>query len=162
MIGHATVHLKFDQNGQKVGYIESLIIEKDRRKQGLGRFLMAELERILVQDQFKVLTLITTDQVGFYESIGFKLKKKVKSLLFGCRKNANQLAKQPDKTPVIEPSNDRPADNAVSPPTQSPLIQALPIQAPPPPPLPPANQSDFFFEYHMEKQIDLNFTATDS
>ena len=162
VIGHVTVSLERDQNGQKVAYVESLIIRQDYRKQGLGRFLMAELERILIRDQFKALTLKTIDQVGFYESIGFKLKSKVRSLLIGCRKNVKQ-DNQPNGTPNIEPIDDRPASGHRKSSNDSPSNEqkaAIPMPPPPPPP-PPTNQPNHYFEYHLEKRIDLKFTATD-
>lgn len=147
---------------QKTAYIESLIIRKDCRKQGLGRFLMAELERILLRDQFKLLTLKTIDQVGFYESIGFEMKSKSRSLLI--RKNAKQPY-QPDRTLDIGSVGDRSADDHGKSSGESSVGSPSGQQKtaiPPPPPLPQANQANDAFEYHLEKRIDLNFTAIDN
>lgn len=165
VIGHATVDLvqQIAPNGQKTAYIESLIIHKDYRKQGLGRYLMAELEKILLRDRFGLLTLKTIDQVGFYESIGFELKGKSRALLIGGRKNIKQID-QPDRTPDIGSVGDRSADDPGKSSVDS--VDSLSDQQkagipPPPPPLPQAKQTNDLFEYHLEKRIGLNFTAID-
>ena len=80
-MGHVSVSLQINRLQQRIAYIESVIIRKKHRRKGLGRFMMNELERILADDEFRVLTLRTSDQVPFYESCGFNLKSKMKALV---------------------------------------------------------------------------------
>lgn len=105
--------------------------------------MMLELEKLLVQEQFKLMTLKTIDQVKFYESIGFVLKSKTKSLIIGQRRqiqnevqlNNNQMSDKANQK--FKKSNDTDKkSNSFD-----------------PPPLPPLPQTNHLYEYHMEKSI---------
>lgn len=55
-----------------VVFIESVIVRRDLRGLGLGRRIMEESERIVKQAGLNRITLTTTDQVEFYERLGYR------------------------------------------------------------------------------------------
>ncbi|CAO4369022.1 unnamed protein product [Caenorhabditis nigoni] len=70
LIGHARI-CKLP-NRPSALWIESVMIKKDRRGQGLGKFLMFEVENFMRKHRFDEAFLSTEDQCGFYESIGYQ------------------------------------------------------------------------------------------
>lgn len=74
-------------------FIESVIVDRQYRGQGLGRMIMTEVENHC----FKVLRcktayLCTIDKEGFYERLGYTLCKAIN--LFGIRKSCNNSTKK--------------------------------------------------------------------
>ncbi|CAO4369001.1 unnamed protein product [Caenorhabditis nigoni] len=70
LIGHARI-CKLP-NRPTALWIESVMIKKNRRGQGLGKFLMFEVENFMRKHRFDEAFLSTEDQCGFYESIGYQ------------------------------------------------------------------------------------------
>ncbi|KAJ6223187.1 hypothetical protein RDWZM_001732 [Blomia tropicalis] len=54
-------------------FLESLIIDRNHRSKGLGRFIMNEVEQLVRSSgAFKRITLTTIDQEGFYLRMGYR------------------------------------------------------------------------------------------
>lgn len=70
LIGHARITRL--PNRPTSLWIESVMIKKDRRGQGLGKFLMSEVESFMSLNGFDEAFLSTEDQCGFYESLGYR------------------------------------------------------------------------------------------
>lgn len=89
--------------------------------------MMNELEKKLVEDEFKLMTLTTSEQRSFYESLGFKFQGQIRSSpISRNRKNSNNL--QSNQVQKSDNSNEK---------SESPLDNTdLTNQIPPPPPLP--------------------------
>ncbi|EGT51012.1 hypothetical protein CAEBREN_30606 [Caenorhabditis brenneri] len=70
IIGHASAYLV--PNRPTSLWFEGVLIAKDRRVRGLGKFLMSEMEKWMIENGFDEGFLSTEDQCKFYESIGYK------------------------------------------------------------------------------------------
>ncbi|UXI20179.1 transcription factor COE1 [Sarcoptes scabiei] len=53
-------------------FIESLIVAKEHRSKGLGRFIMDQIEMIACSNQFEKIHLTTTDKEEFYRRLGYE------------------------------------------------------------------------------------------
>ncbi|CAL2036007.1 unnamed protein product [Caenorhabditis brenneri] len=53
-------------------WFDSVLIGKDRRRRGLGRYLMMKVEKWMIGNGYEEGFLATDDQCRFYESIGYK------------------------------------------------------------------------------------------
>lgn len=69
------VKLSSDKPISPILFVESLVVEKNNRHKGLGRFIMNQVENIAKERQFKKIHLTTTDQEQFYCKIGYKIDK---------------------------------------------------------------------------------------
>lgn len=65
-----TIETLFDPGA----FIESVVVRKDLRRQGLGRQIMEACENICKERGYKQLRLTTTDQQDFYTHLGYKIK----------------------------------------------------------------------------------------
>ena len=73
VLGHIRVKTEF--NDTTSAFIESLIVEKSQRGKGYGKYIMRETEIFVKQIGFNRMTLTTTNQIGFYKSLGFVLNQ---------------------------------------------------------------------------------------
>ncbi|PAV68303.1 hypothetical protein WR25_12953 [Diploscapter pachys] len=70
LIGHTRACLL--PNRPTACWIESVLIRKDHRGKGLGKFLMTEVEKWLRANGFDESYLSTDDQVEFYQHCGYE------------------------------------------------------------------------------------------
>lgn len=126
ILGHSRItHLP---NRDHALWIESVMIKKDQRGLGLGKFLMKSTEKWMTEKGFNEAYLSTDDQCRFYESLGYeKCDPIVHSTTATCIFPAmnhfqNAAASNPSfLSKIAQPS----ASSTVS------------ASAPPPPPPPP-------------------------
>ncbi|CAL2036006.1 unnamed protein product [Caenorhabditis brenneri] len=69
VIGHAKLCLL--PNRPTSLFVETVLIAKDRRRRGLGRYLMMGVENWMRSNGFDRAFLGTLDRCNFYESIGY-------------------------------------------------------------------------------------------
>ena len=71
IVGHARLCLVADNEHSL--YAESVIVTQKRRGQGIGTFLMVQLESYCLGKRYKTLYLETFDQQRFYQKLGYKI-----------------------------------------------------------------------------------------
>lgn len=64
-------HHTFYANG-RVSWVEEIMVSEDYRRRGVGRLLMASLERWARDRQSKLIALATRRAAPFYRSIGYE------------------------------------------------------------------------------------------
>lgn len=69
-------HVKIRKESDSKAVVESLIIKPENREQGLGRYLMNQVEHFLREENFKQISLFTTDKESFYQKLGYNLVNK--------------------------------------------------------------------------------------
>lgn len=77
-------------------FVESVVVRKDLRGQGLGRRIMEACEKICRQRGHKQLRLTTTDQEAFYTRLGYKVMFDGKG-----HQQSNDIATKSDPTSKI-------------------------------------------------------------
>lgn len=73
IVGHASVVervLRLDGRPVRAGYVEAVAVPKDRRGQGLGSLVMAEVGRLIGNDH--ELGALSTGRQTFYERLGWR------------------------------------------------------------------------------------------
>ncbi|XP_015792486.1 N-acetyltransferase 6 [Tetranychus urticae] len=77
LIGHVKVSRGIT-DGE--AYIESLIIDKSRRGQGVGRKFMSSIEKLLESYGFSSISLHTIDASSFYQKLGYIIVETIEAL----------------------------------------------------------------------------------
>uniref|UniRef100_A0AAG5CRD5 N-acetyltransferase domain-containing protein n=1 Tax=Anopheles atroparvus TaxID=41427 RepID=A0AAG5CRD5_ANOAO len=74
-------------------FVESVVVARERRGQGIGRLLMREIENHCFQKlHLKKIYLSTIDQQAFYAKLGYKLCSAIS--IFGSRPATNTSTKK--------------------------------------------------------------------
>ncbi|KFB46254.1 AGAP004589-PA-like protein [Anopheles sinensis] len=74
-------------------FVESVVVARERRGQGIGKLLMREVENHCFQNlRLKKIYLSTIDQEAFYTKLGYKLCSAIS--IFGSRPAANKSTKK--------------------------------------------------------------------
>ena len=69
------VKLTSEKPFNPVIFVESLIVSKEYRRKGIGRFIMEQVEKFAKELNFEKIHLTTTDQQEFYLKLGYLLPK---------------------------------------------------------------------------------------
>uniref|UniRef100_A0A182PV95 FHA domain-containing protein n=1 Tax=Anopheles epiroticus TaxID=199890 RepID=A0A182PV95_9DIPT len=74
-------------------FVESVVVTRERRGQGIGRLLMQEVEKHCFHKlHLKTIYLSTIDQEAFYAKLGYKLCRAIN--IFGSRPTLNKSTKK--------------------------------------------------------------------
>ncbi|XP_058057775.1 N-alpha-acetyltransferase 80-like [Anopheles bellator] len=74
-------------------FVESVVVARDHRGQGIGRLLMREVENHCFQNlKLKTIYLCTIDQQAFYTKLGYECCKAIN--IFGSRPTFNKSTKK--------------------------------------------------------------------
>ncbi|RWS06288.1 N-acetyltransferase 6-like protein [Dinothrombium tinctorium] len=71
VIGH--VRISREHFDHKCAFIETLLIRKEMRGKGFGKYLMEKSERFCEQMGFTKIKLTTIDKIDFYARLGYKV-----------------------------------------------------------------------------------------
>jgi len=77
-------------------FLESLVVCKAKRSQGLGRFIMVEVEKLVKSSSFGRITLTTIDKEPFYIKMGF-------SRVFDANQSSQQTLPNSDSKHTAPP-----------------------------------------------------------
>uniref|UniRef100_A0A182UBK2 N-acetyltransferase domain-containing protein n=1 Tax=Anopheles melas TaxID=34690 RepID=A0A182UBK2_9DIPT len=78
---------------QEAVFVESVVVTRERRGQGIGRLLMQEVEKHCFHKlHLKKIYLSTIDQQAFYAKLGYKLCSAIN--IFGSRPTLNKSTKK--------------------------------------------------------------------
>ncbi|KAF1762475.1 hypothetical protein GCK72_010737 [Caenorhabditis remanei] len=148
IIGHSRVTRL--PNRETALWIESVMIKKDQRGRGLGKYLMLETEKWMMENGYDEGFLATEDQCRFYESIGYEncdpiVHSTTATCVFAAMDHFQNAAAANPSIPSTSSSSSTNSSTFVS--------SSAPIPPPPPPPKMVTRSTS-----PISKHIDVNIT----